>query len=132
MRAKVTTSMVVSTDTDQYQILWSRTRESLNALIRDDLDVQSSGVAKLAANGGSGDSITLPMGDITTGYLLFVEVDKNCTIVLDGGAETQKIRPSGAYPGQMLIHGHFTSAPVVENQAAEICTVEYCLVGTEA
>lgn len=130
MRAKVNIEMQVATDTDLNNLLWKKTKESLNALIRDDCNAHNSGVARLSASGGGTPSITIPLGDIVTGYLLYIQADKECTVKLDGGSETQTIKPSGSYPGQLFLHGSFTSAPIVANQStSDVCTVEYCLVG---
>lgn len=134
MRAKAQITLIVSTDTDQYQLLFSKTKDSLNTLIRDDCNTHNSGVVRLAAAGDPpvGTPFTLPMGDVATGKILYISTDKKITIKLDGSITEFEISPSGAYPGQLFWHGSFTTAPVIENQADDVCTVEFCIVGVEA
>ena len=130
MRVKANLELQVATDTEMNNLLFERTKESLNALIRNDCNAQNSGVARLSASGGGTPSFTPDLGDIVTGKVLFLQVDKECTVVLNGGADDTKLTPEGAYQAQLFLHGEFTAAPVITNvHTTEVCTLTYCLVG---
>jgi hypothetical protein len=130
MRVKANIELQVAIDNDLNNLLFERIKASLNTLIRDDCNAHNSGVARLSASGGGTPSFTPSMGDVVTGYVLFLEADKECTVKLDGGSETQTIKPSGSYPGQLWLHGEYTSAPVIANvSTSDVCTLTYCLVG---
>jgi len=133
MRAKVNIEIQVADDADLNNLFFERIKTSLNALIRDDCNAVNAGTARLSASAGGTPSFTPNLGDVVTGYILFLQADKECTVVLNGGAETQTIKPSGAYPGQLFIHGSFTASPVIENQSTtDVCTLTYCIVGIAA
>ena len=133
MRAKVNIEIQVATDSDMNNLLFDRIKTSLNQLILDDCNAQNGGQARLSASGGGTPSFTPNLGDVVTGKLLFLQADKECTVVLNGGAETHTIKPSGAYPGQLFIHGEFTASPVVTNvNTTDVCTLTYCIVGIAA
>ena len=118
MRVKAIVTLQVATDADLKDLLFQRNDDTLNTIIHDACNVQSSGVVRLAAAGAppAGTPFNIPMGDVATGYILFLSTNKKITVKLDGGSTEHKIEPTGTYKGVLFMHGNFASAPVIENQ----------------
>lgn len=126
MRATLEADIIVSSDADAKNILYKETDETLNKIIRDDLTLQSSGTAILAASEAN---YTLPMGKVVRGRVLLIKTDKSIGVKINGAAAGITVAPYGAYSGLLVMHGEFTSVSVTNNDTAVAATVRYCFVG---
>ena len=126
---KVNPKIELAKDSSYKQKIWERIDSTLNGIIRVDMSEYNAGLPTLGVNGGGTESLALPFGGVVTANFVHIQVTKECTLVLNGGAETITIKPFGAYPGIFTLHGEIT-AVVVENQDTEnSCDVEYLVVG---
>jgi hypothetical protein len=123
MKATMAVEVVISTDTDQKNILWKEDDDTLNKVIRTDFTVQSSGVATVAA----GVTFTVPFGDIATGYLLKISADASVTVKLNGSSDGITVVGDSSYRGLLALHGSFTAVTVTAGAAA--ANVRYCVAG---
>ena len=115
-----------SLDADGAQCQFSRPDSTLSEVIEDH-DVSSSGNIELTA---SEVDHPLPLGDVVTGRLLYVEVDGDCTIKLDGEATGHKLgAPATGTKAKLLLRSQFTAAPLLTNNGTTVVNAAYFLAG---
>lgn len=124
MRAEMKIELVVSTDDDQKNILWKEDDDTLNTIVRSDLDVHSSGVATVAALA----TFAVPFGDVTTGKILKISSDEEITVKLNGSSDAITVVGNSSYRGLLALHGSFTSVSITAGASA--ADVRYCVVGS--
>ena len=117
----------VSLESDEKNILFERSDETTNKVVRTDLKAESSGRLVLPATTAD---YPLPMGKVATGKILYIETDAEISIKLDGGSTATKIKPvSATYKAKLLLESEFTVAPTLSCTPA--ANVNFCIVGLE-
>lgn len=129
MRVRYKVAISASLDDDEKQCHFSRPDSTLSEVIETH-DLVSSGVLELAAAEAD---VPLPLGDVVGGRVLYVEVNGDTTIKLDGQATGHKLgAPTTGTKAKLLLRSEFTSAPLITNNGASAVTVAYMIAGTKA
>jgi len=127
LKAKLKVDATISLDDDQKNLIWSMTDTALNQIIRSDMTVHSAGVVSVAALG----TVVIPMGDVGHAYMVIVQVNRECKVIVNGGAEKITVKAYGSYKGLFVLHGEITALSVENMESTAAAQVEYCLVGVE-
>lgn len=80
----------------------------------------------------SASDVALPFGGVTTGYVLYLEADREITLKINGGSESFKVRPmagSSGYKAKLLWEGEFASLSVSNADAANTVNLTYMIAG---
>lgn len=108
--------LLASLDTDENHLLFKRSQESGNKVVRADLEVEESGIVEMIA---AETNFTLPLGKVVTGKILYIETEGDITVKLNGGSIEHSVKPvNTSHNGHLLIEGDFTTAPQVTNASA--------------
>lgn len=121
-------AITASIDEDRNQCQFSRPDSALSE-VSEEFEVSSSGTLELA---GSEVDHELKLGDVATGKLLYVEVDGDVTIKLDGEATGHKIgAPSTGTKAKLILRSEFTAAPLITNNGTTAVNVAYFIAGSK-
>jgi hypothetical protein len=115
------------TNTDELMCHYKREVESVSQVIESNFDHEESGSFQVAASGGS---TTLPMGNVVTGKVFYVEASGDLEVRLDGegSGHALKAKASGV-KRKLFLSSEFTAAPVLVNAGAEVITGSFFLAG---
>lgn len=115
VRTRYKISLVAALDEDENQCQFSRPDSTLSE-VSETFDVDSSGTLELAA--AEADT-ALPMGDVAGGRLLYIEVNGDVTVKLDGLSDGHKLgAPATGTKAKLLLRSEFTAAPTLTNNDA--------------
>ncbi len=89
MRIRTEIKILASDDNDGRQLLYGGP-ERKDEIIIDNMQRLVSGKLNIAATV----SEDIPTGDVDTPQAFFLEVDRTCTLILNGGAETFTLVPA--------------------------------------
>lgn len=88
MRIRSEVKIIASDDTGGRQLLFGGPNRT-DEIIIDNMQRLVSGKLSIA----TADNEDVPLGDVDTMQAIFIEVDRTCTLVLNGGAETFTLVP---------------------------------------
>jgi len=114
-------------NTDELMCHFKREAESISQVIETDMDHEESGSFLVTASGGTK---TLPMGNVVTGKILYIEASGDLEVRLDGegSGHSLKAKASGV-KRKLFLSSEFTSAPVLVNAGAADITGSFFLAG---
>jgi hypothetical protein len=119
-------SITASLDADGNQVQFSRPNTALSD-VTETFDVVTAGNLELAQPEAD---TPLPLGDVGTGRLLYIETNNDITVKLDGEAAGHKIRPGTGTTGKLLIRSEFTDAPTITNdETSDVVAISYLIAG---
>jgi hypothetical protein len=113
-------------NTDELLCHFKREAEAISQVIETDMDHEESGSFQVAVSG----STTLPMGNVVTGKVLYIEASGDLEVRLDGegSGHALKAKASGV-KRKLFLSSEFTAAPVLVNAGAEVITGSFFLAG---
>ena len=118
----------VTTDTDQRNGLWCPD-ETLAVETYSNMQRFTSGVRQIDASGTE----TLPLGDLTTVRLLYIEVDGNADVTISGADTAYQLRPADTATGRQarlfMEAANITSVPVQNPSGTAALDLRYFMVG---
>jgi len=128
VRVRYKVAIMASIDDDENQCQFSRPDSTLSEVIETH-EVSASGTIELTA---SEVDHPLPLGDVVGGRILYVEVNGDVSIKLDGEAVGHKLgAPATGTKAKLMLRSEFTAAPLITNNGLTAIEVAYFLAGSK-
>ncbi len=130
MRLKTTLKVLASDDTEEKDVQFSRTDDSLTGVISTH-DLEQSGKFELAA---SESGYTLPMGKVLTGEFLYIELDAagEVDVKFEGEAVGHRMKANASgLQAKLAFYHEFTTAPILDNALAAVVMGHYMIAGAK-
>jgi len=114
-------------NSDELLCHFKREAQAVTEVTESDFDHEESGSFQVAASGGS---TTLPLGNVVTGKILYIEASGDLEVRLDGegSGHSLKAKASGV-KRKLFISTEFTSAPILLNSGAAVVTGSFFIAG---
>ena len=122
MRIKQTVNVRAAEDTAMEQTIFGKA-DGFATITHDDYDQVSGGTINIDASSNE----DVPLRDVDTIAGVFISVDQNCTITLNGGAEAINIVKPASGNAQFFMNGPVTQINIATTTAL---TGLFCIWGS--
>ena len=114
-------------NTDELLCHFKREVESVTQVIESSFDHEESGSFQVSASGGT---TALPMGNVVTGKVLYIEASGDLEVRLDGEGSGHALKSKATgVKRKLFLSSEFTAAPVLVNAGAADITGSFFLAG---
>lgn len=128
-RVRHAIEIVASLDDDEEQVQLKRATVSQITNIQTEV---AEGITQSLIVAASATDLALSLGGVTTGYVLYMEADREVTLKFNGGTDELKLRPqsgSSGYKAKLLWEGQFSAITVTNADATNAVNLTYMVAG---